>query len=118
HGKATAVGSEIVATCDRCHGSHRIFPAADPRSRVAEANLQESCGRCHGPVTADFVAYDSHPNPMNRQRDPPLFYSFVFMNALLFGVLAVFGLHTALWWVRLILDRRSDVNHGIGVDHG
>ena len=47
----------------------------------------------------------------------PLFYSFVFMNALLVGVLGVFGLHTALWWARLLIDRRKGVAHDIGESH-
>lgn len=115
HGKATALGSEIVATCDQCHGSHDVYPASDPRSTVNEANLVQTCGACHEHAREDFVEYDSHPNPRDRGRDPPLFFSFVFMNVLLVGVLVVFGLHTALWWVRLMVDKRKGVQHGIGI---
>jgi predicted CXXCH cytochrome family protein len=118
HGKATAVGSEIVATCDHCHGSHRIFPAADDRSWVAMGHLVETCGRCHEHASASFVEYDSHPNPLDRDRNAPLFFSFVFMNVLLFGVLVVFGLHTGLWWVRLILDDRRRISGSPGGGHG
>lgn len=117
HGKATALGSEIVATCDACHGSHEVYPASEPVSAVSEANLVETCRRCHEHARAAFVRYDSHPDPMDRSRNPPLFYSFVFMNTLLVGVLAVFGLHTFLWWVRLLLDRRRGVEHGVGASH-
>jgi hypothetical protein len=112
HGKATALGSEIVATCDHCHGSHRIFPASDPRSAVAEESLVATCAACHEQSREAFVRYDSHPDPLDRSRNPPLFYSFVFMNVLLFGVLGVFALHTALWWVRLILDGRKQRRAG------
>jgi hypothetical protein len=118
HGKATAVGSEIVATCDHCHGSHRIFPASDERSWVAEGHLVGTCAQCHENASASFVLYDSHPNPLDRERNAPLYFSFVFMNVVLFGVLVVFGLHTALWWVRLILDDRQRAAGGIGRDHG
>jgi len=118
HGKATAVGSEIVATCDHCHGSHRIFPTSDDRSWVSESHLVDTCGKCHEHASASFVAYDSHPNPLDRERNPPLFFSFVFMNVLLFGVLVVFGLHTGLWWVRLLLDDRRGAGGGTGGDHG
>lgn len=114
HGKATAVGSEIVATCDHCHGSHGIFPDEDPASMVAPTNLQETCGACHEHVRPDFVLYDSHPDPMNRDRNPPLHYSFVLMNVLLVGVLGVFAVHTALWWVRIMIDRRHGNSHEIG----
>lgn len=118
HGKATAVGSEIVATCDQCHGAHDILPASNPASMVAEDNLVETCGDCHEEARPAFVLYDSHPDPMDRSRNPPLFYSFVFMNFLLFSVLGVFALHTALWWVRLMIDKRKGVEHGIGGHHG
>jgi hypothetical protein len=117
HGKATAVGSEIVATCDHCHGSHRIFPASDDRSWVAPGHLVETCGQCHEHASASFVEYDSHPNPLDRERNSALFFSFVFMNVLLFGVLVVFGLHTGLWWVRLILDDRRRASGGAGGGH-
>ncbi len=118
HGKATALGSEIVATCDHCHGSHAVFPASDPRSRVAPDSLVATCGACHEAARPAFVAYDAHPDPMDRSRNAPLFYSFVFMNALLIGVLGLFALHTFLWWLRLLVDRQKGVVHGIGGGHG
>jgi hypothetical protein len=34
------------------------------------------------------------------------------MNTLLVGVMAVFGTHTVLWWVRLYLDKRRGILHG------
>lgn len=112
HGKATALGSEIVATCDDCHGAHSIFPADTTVSLVSDSRLLETCAACHTQADEGFILYDSHPDPLDRERNPPLFYSFVFMNALLFGVLGVFVLHTALWWLRLFLDRRRGVAHG------
>lgn len=116
HGKATAVGSEIVATCDHCHGAHGIFPADVPASTVSDARVEETCGTCHEHVRPAFVQYDSHPNPLDRSRNAPLFYSFVFMNAILAGTLVVFGLHTLLWWVRLTIDRRKIEARG-GTSH-
>jgi hypothetical protein len=32
--------------------------------------------------------------------------------------MGVFTLHTVLWWVRLLLDKRKGIVHGIGEDHG
>jgi len=112
HGKATALGSRIVATCDDCHRAHHVEPASDPASSVHPAQLQETCGECHEASRAAFVEYDSHPDPMDRSRNGPLFYAFVFMNTLLFGVLIVFGLHTLLWWVRIGLDHRKAGTEG------
>lgn len=116
HGKATALGSEIVASCADCHSAHQIYPDTVAASWVHADRLVETCGDCHEASRAAFVLYDSHPDPLDRERNAPLFFSFVFMNTLLFGVLIVFGLHTLLWWVRILIDQRNGVEHGIG--HG
>jgi hypothetical protein len=118
HGKATTLGSVIVATCADCHGAHQIFPAADPRSAVADENLIATCGACHPYARPAFVLYDSHPEPFNRARNPYIFYSFWFMNSLLIGTLTVFGLHTLAWWIRIEIDRRRGIVHGPGSGHG
>lgn len=117
HGKATAVGSRVSATCHDCHSAHEVFPASDSRSTVSAKRAPETCGACHGHVRASFVAYESHPDPTDRSKNPILFYSFWFMNILLVGVLGVFGLHTLLWWVRLEIDRRRGIEHEIGGSH-
>jgi hypothetical protein len=118
HGKATALGSVVVATCADCHSAHQIYPASDPRSAVADQNLVATCGACHPYARPAFVRYDSHPEPFNRARNPYIFYSFWFMNSLLIGTLTVFGLHTLAWWIRIEIDRRRGIVHGPGSGHG
>lgn len=117
HGKATALGSHIVATCSDCHRAHNIFPDSVAASSVHADRLVETCGECHDASRPAFVAYDSHPDPLDRSRNAPLFYSFVFMNVLLIGVLIVFGLHTLLWWVRIGIEGR-EAEAGGGRPHG
>jgi hypothetical protein len=112
HGRATALGSRVSAACHACHASHGVFPEDDPRSTVHPANLEETCAQCHERVTASFIKYDNHPNPFDRERNPWIFFAFVFMNAMLAGVLGVFGIHTVLWWIRLLIDRRRGHGHG------
>jgi hypothetical protein len=114
HGKATALGSRVVATCADCHGAHDILPDSMAASRVAPANLVETCRSCHEYARPAFVLYDSHPDPFNRARNPWIFYSFWMMNGLLIFVLVVFGAHTILWWIRLWLDKRRGIIHGPG----
>jgi hypothetical protein len=118
HGKATALGSVISASCVDCHSAHQIYPASDPRSTVAPQNLVATCQTCHEYARPAFVLYDSHPEPFNRHRNPYIFYSFWFMNSLLIGTLTVFGFHTLMWWVRIELDRRRGIVHGPGQSHG
>jgi cytochrome b subunit of formate dehydrogenase len=49
HAKAAAAGNTNVAKCQDCHGSvHEILPPSDPKSKVARANLPQTCGACHG----------------------------------------------------------------------
>ena len=117
HGKATVLGSDIAASCADCHGAHGILPSTDDRSRTHQGNLVGTCGGCHENARPAFVKYDSHPDPFNRARNPWIFASFLFMNSVLIMTLVVFGLHTALWWIRIVLDRRKGVAHGHGADH-
>ena len=114
HGKAARLGSGVAATCQDCHGSHGVLPQEDPRSRVAEANLVDTCGDCHEHARPAFVQYDSHPDPFDRERNTWIWASFWMMNVLLVGVLFVFGLHTLLWWVRLLIDRGKGHGHAHG----
>jgi hypothetical protein len=118
HGKATALGSRIAASCADCHGAHQVFAQDDPRSMVHAGNLIQTCAECHPHARPAFVRYDSHPELGNWQRNPILTASFYFMNSLLIFVLLVFGAHTALWWVRLVIDKRRGIMHGPGMHGG
>ncbi|NHZ73116.1 MAG: hypothetical protein GWP16_01435 [Nitrospirae bacterium] len=53
HSRAVQRGVE-AATCSACHGSHDIQPAAKPSSHVHADKVPETCGQCHGNVTAVF----------------------------------------------------------------
>lgn len=109
HGQATALGSVAVATCSDCHGAHGVFGEDDPRSLIHPDQLVESCGVCHEESRASFVLYQPHADHNDRERYPYVYWSYRLMTALLVGVFSVFGLHSALWIVRLTLDtlRRS-----------
>jgi hypothetical protein len=117
HGKATALGSRVSASCADCHGAHDILP----HTMAGVPRRQGEPGRdvrlCHEYARPAFVLYDPHPDPFNRARNPWIFYSFWMMNGLLIFVLLVFGAHTVLWWVRLALDKRRGIIHGPGM-HG
>ena len=53
HGRAihqnTAM-KDAAPTCTNCHGAHDMRPKADPASRVARANIPDTCGGCHAGV--------------------------------------------------------------------
>jgi cytochrome b subunit of formate dehydrogenase len=60
HGLASRGGSQVVANCASCHGTHSIFPSTDPRSTINRANLARTCGQCHPGVTEKFTAAKVH----------------------------------------------------------
>ncbi len=106
HGKAMALGkpnvAPDVAACYDCHGHHDVLPASNAASRLSSANIVRTCRQCHPGATASFAKYVPHANPLDRQNYPTLHLTFVLMTALLIGVFAFFGAHTALWLFRSI----------------
>ncbi|HEU5173747.1 MAG TPA: hypothetical protein VFT96_03260 [Gemmatimonadaceae bacterium] len=101
HGKATELGYGIAAKCSDCHTAHAMLPADDPQSSVHQANLVETCGQCHRGANANFVQYRPHGDPHDREKDPELYWVWLFMTTLLVGVFAFFGMHTLLWLARV-----------------
>jgi predicted CXXCH cytochrome family protein len=101
HSQLGSLGGYVeTARCWDCHGAHDVLPASDPRSPIAPANLVATCGKCHAGANASFVQYQPHANAHNRKLNPALFFTRLFMNLLLAGVLAFFAIHTILWLVR------------------
>jgi nitrate/TMAO reductase-like tetraheme cytochrome c subunit len=48
HGTAfSQSGLAVSATCNDCHGAHKVLPADAAESSVGRANLPETCGACH-----------------------------------------------------------------------
>ncbi len=107
HGQITNLGFRAVAACADCHGSHRILPASDPASPIAKANLVKTCGKCHANATANFVKYDPHADKHDRERNAGLFYASKGMQALLLTTFGFFGVHTGLWLVHGLRERRG-----------
>jgi len=108
HGKATGVGFRAAAMCSDCHTPHHNLPASDPRSTINPDNLAATCGasNCHaGKVNASFLTFDPHSDPMDRDRNPWVYYVYVFMLLLLLGVFGFFGIHDLLWLQRVLVGR-------------
>jgi len=60
HGMASKMGSNTVANCASCHGVHDILPSSDPRSKINQAHLAETCGKCHPGANQKFIAAKVH----------------------------------------------------------
>jgi hypothetical protein len=106
HGQLTSLGFERVARCADCHGAHDIRPASDPASMIAPGNLVRTCSQCHEGANANFVKYDPHADKHDRERNPTFYYTARLMTGLLTAVFVFFGIHTALWGLRSLRERR------------
>jgi predicted CXXCH cytochrome family protein len=115
HSQLGSLGGYVeTARCWDCHGAHEIYPASDPRSPIAKANLVKTCGKCHAGANLSFVQYQPHANAHDRKLNPALYYVRLFMNLLLISVLTFFVIHTILWLIRSRYDqvRRKSANGG------
>ncbi len=106
HGKVTRLGFDVAAKCSDCHTAHDMRPATDPQSSVNPVNLVATCGRCHQGSNQNFIKYYPHGDPRQRLKYPKLYWPWLFMTTLLVGVMSFFGLHTALWVTRIVIDHR------------
>ncbi len=107
HGQVTSLGFTRVARCSDCHGSHNIFPPTHPLSTLSRENKVITCRKCHPKANVNFVKYDPHADPHNKEKNPALYYSYKFMHYLLIGVFAFFAPHTLLWLFRSLLEHKK-----------
>ncbi len=114
HGQVTALGYTRVATCASCHGAHEVLPASNPASLVSAQNRLKTCQQCHAGAGPNFASFDPHANKHDRERSPLYYYAAWFMELLLLGVFAFFGVHTAFWFYRSLRERlaRGDGKSG------
>jgi predicted CXXCH cytochrome family protein len=114
HGKVEEIGNPTrVAGCADCHTSHNVLPKSDIRSGIHPKNLIANCGRCHSGFHPRFVSYRAHPNFHDRKNYPALFWTFVFMSALLIGTFLFFWVHTALWWRKSYWEKHKRETLGV-----
>jgi predicted CXXCH cytochrome family protein len=105
HGKVTRLGYTTIAKCSDCHGSHAILPPSDPNSMLSSNNIVATCGACHPGATTSFTKFYAHAEETNREKYPVLYYTYIFMTALLISVFAFFLTHTFLWAYRALKER-------------
>jgi hypothetical protein len=101
HGKALALGAPSVAACYDCHGHHDIVPLTDPTSRLA--GEQQGGDLPAVPPGRHREVHRLHRarRPHQPQALPALYWTFIFMTAIVVGTFLFFGAHTILWFVAL-----------------
>jgi hypothetical protein len=107
HGQVTQLGFARMATCASCHGAHEVLPASNARSMISHENRVNTCRSCHPGANVNFAAYKPHGNADDRQGEPLLYYTKKFMQLLLLGVFGFFAIHTPLWLIRSLKERRN-----------
>ncbi|MBI5395123.1 MAG: cytochrome c3 family protein [Verrucomicrobia bacterium] len=55
HGRALlTLGVTMAPSCNDCHGVHDIRRGSDSKSKIHHANVNKTCGKCHGTVEKVF----------------------------------------------------------------
>ncbi len=110
HGLASRLGSQVVANCASCHGTHSIFPSSDPRSTINAKNLMHTCGQCHPGVTEKFAAAKVHVDaPLSADiGSKAVRWIRRFYLGMIFAVIGGMILHNAIIWRSKVLARRKE----------
>lgn len=113
HGLASRGGSQIVANCASCHGTHSIFPSSDPRSTIHRSNLARTCGQCHPGVTEKFTAAKVHVDaPLSADiGSKAVRWIRKFYLGMIFAVIGGMLLHNFIIWRSKLIARRKEQNH-------
>ncbi len=109
HGLASREGSQVVANCASCHGTHSIFPSSDPRSTINPANLARTCGQCHPGVTEKFTAARVHVGaPLSADiGSKAVRWIRRFYLSMIFVVIGGMLLHNFIIWRAKVIARRK-----------
>ena len=115
HGKAMSLQNpgklSTVAACFDCHSPHKVLPSNVPGSSLHGQNRIDTCKACHPEANANFANFLAHADHTDGKNYPYLFWAYVFMTALIVTVFGFFGLHTFLWWLRLLCWRLREPAH-------
>jgi len=104
HGKAFYLGDAKTAVCTDCHGGHRILAPSNPESSANQANLVETCSRCHPGANQNFVRFMVHVDPTS-PRSSFLVWTFYAAYIMLIVVVFTFGaVHSSLYIYRGFKD--------------
>ncbi len=79
---------------------------------LSEQNILATCQKCHPGATRGFTKFYAHAEETNRAKYPVMFYTYLFMTALLIGVFAFFFTHTFLWAYRSLKERMNKKGGG------
>jgi cytochrome b subunit of formate dehydrogenase len=108
-GLASRLGSQVVANCASCHGTHSIFPSSDPRSTIHPSNLARTCGQCHPGVTEKFASSKVHVDaPLSADvGSKAVHWIRTFYLSMIGAVIGGMLLHNFIIWRAKLIARRK-----------
>ena len=83
-------------------------------SKVSPQNRLKTCQACHAGAGANFANFDPHADRHSKSRSALFYYAARFMEFLLLGVFAFFGIHTVFWFYRELRERFARAGPGPG----
>ncbi|MCP3669696.1 MAG: cytochrome C [Gammaproteobacteria bacterium] len=117
HGQVHRLGYTNTAKCHDCHGSHKIQGEDDPTSEIHANNRLENCRVCHEEANENFLTFWPHGDADDRANYPGLWIFKVFMQILIFSVMAFFWVHVVLWLYREAMDHFQGKSFAEDLDH-
>jgi cytochrome b subunit of formate dehydrogenase len=105
HGQVHRLGYTDAAKCHDCHGGHLVKGEDDPTSEIHANNRLENCRNCHEEANENFLSFWPHGDAQDRENYPGLWGFRVFMEILIFSVMAFFWVHVLLWLYREVMER-------------
>lgn len=109
HGLAAKRGSENVAYCQDCHGSHAILPASNPASMISDENLLKTCHKCHPEATMEFARSYTH-NALLIEKSPVNKWIKRIYLVLIAGFLAFTFFHIGVVWYHYIREKVKKID--------
>ncbi len=104
-GKRQRGEGPLAPGCTDCHGVHDIQKADDPNSPVVQANLQQTCRKCHPDANQSFPkAWLSHYEP-SWEKAPVVYAVQLFYKFMIPFMLAAVVLQIALHLWRVVVNR-------------
>ena len=55
HGEVIEKGVNIAASCNDCHGTHKLWKANETKSKVNRMNIPETCSKCHNDFYYQYI---------------------------------------------------------------
>lgn len=73
HGRRAYLGSEKVPNCASCHLAHRTLEPQNPASPVNDANVRQTCAKCHENASQSFATAFRHER-LGPGHEPALYW--------------------------------------------